>query len=92
MTFTNNLKGYGLKYKTSYLKELKRLPSRDAQAITQKLYALISGDTNLDIKKLQGKDNEYRLRHGIYRIIYEVHQHEIIVYVIKVGTRQSVYD
>lgn len=42
--------------------------------------------------KLQGSQNEYRLRVGVYRILYTVQHNKLIVTVIKIGHRKDVYD
>ena len=34
----------------------------------------------------------YRIRVGIYRIVYEIHDYELIIAVVKVGHRRDVYD
>ena len=91
MTFINRLKGYRLVFQPSFFKDLKAIPIKDAQAITRKVYALVAGDTNLDIKKLEGYLNRYRIRHGVYRIVYDVEHKEIIVSVVAVNHRSAVY-
>lgn len=91
MTFTNKLKGYQLLFKNSALKDLELLPKQDNVAILEKLEALTTGQNGLDVKKLQGYDQTYRMRHGNYRIIYQVKHREIIILVIAVGSRQSIY-
>lgn len=44
-----------------------------------------------DIKKLAGRTNQYRLRVGDYRIIYEVHDDVLIVRVLNAGNRGDIY-
>ena len=41
--------------------------------------------------KLKGQASSYRLRLGDYRLIYEVHATEVVVYVIGVAQRKEVY-
>jgi len=41
-------------------------------------------------KKLKGRSG-YRIRVGVYRIIYEVFDNELIVDVITIGYRKDVY-
>lgn len=46
----------------------------------------------LDIKKLKGySENYYRLRIGKYRLIYEVKDFELHIYVLDADTRGDVY-
>ena len=42
-------------------------------------------------KKLTSLDL-YRIRVGVYRIVYEIHDRELIIAVVKVGHRRDVYD
>jgi mRNA interferase RelE/StbE len=45
----------------------------------------------LQVKKLRGEENLYRIRLGDYRLVYEVRRKEILVLVIKIGHRSDVY-
>ena len=45
----------------------------------------------VDIKKLKGHDNVYRLRIGDYRILYTVDNGEYTVIVINAGNRGQIY-
>lgn len=56
------------------------------EAIAQNPYK-----TNLDIKKLQGRANHYRLRIGKYRFLYEVLEREILIYAYKADSRGDIY-
>jgi Cytotoxic translational repressor of toxin-antitoxin stability system len=41
---------------------------------------------------MKGKEgNYYRLRVGNYRIIYEIKNNELIIYVIRLGPRGDIY-
>lgn len=54
-------------------KQLLKIDSRYIAAIRNAVACLISfPDVNLDIKKLQGTESQYRARIGKYRIIFEV--------------------
>ncbi len=64
-------------------KELNRLP--------KKLKLLEQGFSfALDVKKLKGYQNHYRLRVGEFRILFYLEGRDIIVY--KIGKRESVYE
>lgn len=41
--------------------------------------------------KLKGSDNSYRVRSGDYRIVYEVVSGQVIVYIVRIAHRKSVY-
>jgi len=42
-------------------------------------------------EKLTGTKNIYRIRVGVYRIVYEIIDRELIVYVFDVHHRKQVY-
>ncbi len=46
---------------------------------------------SLDIKKLKGYKRRYRLRVWGYRIIYELHDNELIIILMDGGSRGDVY-
>ncbi|MES2668700.1 MAG: type II toxin-antitoxin system RelE/ParE family toxin [Patescibacteria group bacterium] len=52
-------------------KFLKRLDAKERAQVRSALSSLLSGDTGtLDIKKLKGVDDVYRIRAGSLRIIF----------------------
>ncbi len=44
-----------------------------------------------DVKPFLGKKNNYRLRIGKYRFLYEVREEEILVWIWKVDSRGGIY-
>ena len=40
---------------------------------------------------MQGYEEVYRLRVGQYRLIYQIKQNELIIFVMKAGNRGDVY-
>jgi mRNA interferase RelE/StbE len=92
MTFINRLQGYKIVYTPLAKKELKNIDKVYMRKIEQKLHLLVQGSSNLDIKRLVGeKIPTFRLRVGIYRVLFEIQEHEITVLVISVGHRGEVY-
>nr|WP_245394887.1 type II toxin-antitoxin system RelE/ParE family toxin [methanotrophic endosymbiont of Bathymodiolus puteoserpentis (Logatchev)] len=45
----------------------------------------------LDIKMMQWVENTYRLRVGTLRIIYQIEQNQLIIYLLTIGGRGDVY-
>lgn len=72
-------------------KTIKSLPKRDILHILTKLEQLASSSINLNIKKLAGYGHIYRMRHGSYRIIYEIYESKLIIHVLCIGHRREVY-
>ncbi|MCG7387294.1 type II toxin-antitoxin system RelE/ParE family toxin [Pantoea sp. ACRSB] len=72
------------------LKHLTKIDSRYRKAINEKTQQLVTFPlVTLDIKKLQDTDNQYRLRVGDYRIIFELIDGEPVVLRIEEVTRRT---
>ncbi|MFI5270825.1 MAG: type II toxin-antitoxin system RelE/ParE family toxin [Candidatus Saccharimonadales bacterium] len=83
---------YNVKIKNSAQKEIRKLPSKELRnkvvAIIEKLYIDPIPDES---KKIKGSNDVYRIRHGIYRIVYRIHKNELLVLVIRVRHRKDAY-
>jgi len=85
---------YRLLLHKSVTKFLEKCPSKQRQEIKQKLELLKQNpysNSQLDIKIMQGYEEVYRLRVGQYRLIYQIKQNELIIFVMKAGNRGDVY-
>lgn len=71
-------------------KQLERIPAREQRKILAALPVI--RENPFIGKKLSGKlDGAYSWRVWPYRILYTVHKHELLVFVIDIGHRQGVY-
>jgi mRNA interferase RelE/StbE len=43
------------------------------------------------VVKLAGTDNGWRVRVGVYRVLYEIRDQDLIVLVVEIGHRREVY-
>lgn len=77
-------------FKRSVSKDLQRLPKQDIQHILARIDALADDPRPPGSEKLS-RQARYRIRQGVYRILYEGHDHELLVVVVKVGHRRHVY-
>ncbi len=81
---------YKLVFKRSVSKDLRALPKRDIGRILKCIRSLAEEPRPRGCEKLSGQDR-YRVRQGVYRIIYEIQDEVLIVVVVKVGHRREVY-
>ena len=81
---------YKILIKPSAVKELKLIPVKDIQRITNKIQSLAIEPRPFSYEKLSGQE-KYRIRQGNYRIIYSIEDEELLIYVIKIGHRRDVY-
>jgi mRNA interferase RelE/StbE len=61
-----------------------------ASRIQTRLRALESNPRPPDVKKLKGRP-AWRVRVGDYRVIYEIHDRELLVIIVTLGHRGDVY-
>ena len=81
---------YELRFKTSVAKDLRGIAKSEVKRIIGRIEALRDDPRPPRAEKLSGHDL-YRVRQGLYRIVYRVLDAEIVVEVIKVGHRREVY-
>ncbi len=77
-------------FKRSVAKDLRRVPKKQISRILEQIEALGADPRPHGAEKLSGQER-YRLRQGVYRIMYEIRDSELIVVVVKVGHRRDVY-
>jgi mRNA interferase RelE/StbE len=82
---------YELRIKKSAAKELEAVSRKaDRQRLVRRIQSLADDPRPPGCKKLSG-GNKYRIRQGNYRVVYSVEHDKLIVYVVKIGDRKSVY-
>ena len=81
---------YKITFKKSVAKDLRSIPTSDVKRILAKFDELAENPRGEGCKKLSGHE-QYRVRHGLYRIIYEIRDDVLVVNVVKVAHRSSVY-
>jgi mRNA interferase RelE/StbE len=69
---------------------LARIPEDDSNRILAAIRGLASNPRPVGCVKLSGRE-AWRLRTGMYRIIYEINDTELTVLVVDVGHRRDVY-
>ena len=68
------------------------LPKTVALRIDSAIISLAANPYPPGYKKLIGYDNQYRIRVGNYRILYEIKGNELLIIVLKVVHRKDAYD
>ena len=81
---------YKLVFKKSVSKDLCHISRKDVARILQRMGELQENPRPVGSEKLSGQER-YRIRQGVYRIIYEVEDDLLVVTVVKIGHRQHVY-
>lgn len=73
-------------------KQLKEIPATYAKQIRNHIDKLAENPRPHGSIKLKGYEDEYRIRVGVYRILYTINDKEIRVEVIAIGHRKDIYD
>ena len=81
---------YEIQFKRSVAKDLRSIPKNEVKKILERIDALSVNPRGEGCIKLSGQER-YRARQGVYRIIYEILDAEVVVVVVKVGHRSQIY-
>ena len=81
---------YELVFKKSVAKDLRSIPKNDVARILKRIETLRDDPRGEGCVKLSAQER-YRVRQGVYRIIYEIRERELVVMVVKIGHRSAVY-
>ncbi len=81
---------YSLVFKKSVVKDFRNIPNKDVQRILKSIKLLCKNPRADGCIKLSGQER-YRVRQGIYRIVYEIQDTELIILVVKIAHRSVVY-
>lgn len=71
-------------------KQLLKLPKNIASSLNETILKLTEDPRPFGCRKMVNRD-AYGVRHGNYRIVYQVDDHEVTVLVLGVGHRKDIY-
>ncbi len=81
---------YKILVRKSVHKDLNGIPKNDVKRIVKAIGTLANDPRPPQSKKLSGEE-KYRLRCGVYRVIYEIKDEELFVFVVRARHRKDVY-
>ncbi len=81
---------FDLRIKPSVARDLRGIPPSHVERILARIDALRYDPRPPGSEKLAAQER-YRIRQGVYRILYTVADAELIIEVVKVGHRRDVY-
>ena len=83
---------YKVLIKASAAQELEDLPNKKVrQRVVERIRALAQDPRPAGCEKLSGHHDRYRVRQGVYRVVYSISDKDLLVQVVKVGHRREVY-
>lgn len=81
---------YSLAFKKSVAKDLRNIPKKDVKRILNSIVLLCENPRADGCVKLSVQER-YRVRQGLYRIVYEIQDTELVILVVKIAHRSVVY-
>lgn len=82
---------YKVNFSKKASKSLQNISEPFYSNIKKSILSLSENPRPFGYKKLKGRD-AYRIRVGNYRVIYEVFDNQLLIYIIDLGHRKDIYD
>ena len=82
---------YKVEFSNSAKKDLEKVSSIYLVPVSSHIKNLSENPRPFGSAKLAGSKNHYRIRVGVYRIIYSIKENILVVEVIKIDHRRNVY-
>jgi len=85
------VKKYRVEVSKTAEKQLHSLGRQDQVRVVRAIQDLAEDLRPAGARKLTGYDAVYRIRVGVYRILYEIEDRLVTVIILKIGHRRDVY-
>ncbi|MBB5347699.1 type II toxin-antitoxin system RelE/ParE family toxin [Desulfoprunum benzoelyticum] len=84
------MEGYSIFFKKSVEKDLDGIPKSSLTKILQRIEALKIDPRPRGSEKLTGQEL-YRIRQGLFRIVYSIQDRELTIWIIRIAHRREIY-
>jgi mRNA interferase RelE/StbE len=81
---------YKVIFAKSVKKDFRKIPKLEVSKILNEIAYLAKNPRSSKTKKLKG-EKLYRLRVGNYRVIYDIQDNLMLIFVVKLGHRSDIY-
>ncbi len=82
---------YRIEFAPAAKRQFDRLPRDVKDRIAPHIDALAGVPRSHGVRKLSGTKDQYRIRVGGYRVVYQVRDEELLVLVVRVADRKDAY-
>jgi mRNA interferase RelE/StbE len=83
---------YKIVIKKSAAKELETIAEKkDRARIVERIRSLADNPRPVGVEKLSGTNEKYRIRQGNFRILDEIQDDVLVVYVVRTSDRKEIY-
>jgi mRNA interferase RelE/StbE len=73
-------------------RDLAAAPAPDRKRLARKIDSLAKDPRPPGFRKLEGAEGLYRIRAGVYRIVYQIRDEVLVVLVLMIRHRGTVYE
>jgi mRNA interferase RelE/StbE len=81
---------YKIIFTKNVKKDFRKIPKPEASKILNEIAELAKNPRSSKTKKLKG-EKLFRLRVGNYRVIYDIQDNLMLIFVVKLGHRSDIY-
>ena len=82
-------KKYRLKFEEGVLHDIDRLPGNVRQRVRRTITGLVDNPKPSGVIELRDKPGWYRIRLDDWRILYQIDEGDLIVFIVKVGIKKG---
>jgi len=82
---------YRIEVSATAEEQIRKLERIDQVRVVRAIQALADEPRPAGCRKLAGQDGVFRVRAGVFRVLYSVEDDRLVVIVLKVGNRKDVY-
>jgi mRNA interferase RelE/StbE len=77
-----------VEFSANVRKDFRKIPQKDAARILEKIQELAANPRPPNSKKLKGEEL-FRIRIGVYRVVYEIEAERLVVFIVRVKHRKD---
>lgn len=82
---------YQIEFSQQAEKQFEALPQQLQMRLQLRIDALAEDPRPPGVKKLKDAENQYRIRVGDYRIVYQIQDAILLVILLRIGHRSEIY-
>jgi mRNA interferase RelE/StbE len=82
---------YSIEVSATAERQIRKLNRRDQHRVINVIKKLGAEPRPRGCRKLQAYDDIYRVRVGVFRILYSVEDKRLLVLILKIGHRKGIY-
>ncbi|HZL64164.1 MAG TPA: type II toxin-antitoxin system RelE/ParE family toxin [Thermoleophilia bacterium] len=82
---------YSIVFTAAAERELRRLTLPGRVMVSRTLERLAANPRRPGVRRIVGADHLYRAKAGDYRVVYAIHEERVVICVVRIAHRGSVY-